>query len=409
MYARAVLPRILDALADTPAVFIKGARQVGKSTLAREIAGRHHPAAYITFDDALTYSMASADPQGFLTRQPTPIVIDEVQRVPDIFRAIKLAVDENRQPGRFLLTGSADVLALPMAADALVGRMEAVTLWPLTQAEIAGRTSTFLERLFDPGVEVVAGEHADQAMLARMVEAGGYPEALGKTGHRRDAWFGSYLGLVLDREVRDLHKLQDVTALPKLLKLLAARTSSLFNQSEVSRSAAMPNATIGRYLAILQALFLAHFLPAWSSNFGKRLVKSPKLILPDTGLACSLLGVGADRLLADPDLAGKLFETFVASEIVKLSGALPRPVQPGHFRSLTGQEVDLVIEDHQGRLCAVEVKWGVSPSPKDFSGMARLAAELGDRFVKGVILHTGATTAPFGDKFSAVPVTALWS
>lgn len=409
MKTRTILPLILDALADTPAVFIKGARQVGKSTLAKAVAEHHHPAAVITFDDALTYSLASADPQGFLARQPKPVVIDEVQRVPDIFRAIKLEVDADRRPGRFLLTGSADVLAIPMAADALVGRMETVTLWPLSQAEIAGTTSRFLDKLFQPDGAGFSAPAANQGELARMIEAGGYPEALGKSGSRRDAWFGSYLGLVLDREVRDLHKVQDITALPKLLKLLAARTSALFNQSEVSRSAAMPNATIGRYLAVLQALFLVHFLPAWSSNLGKRLVKSPKIILTDSGFACSLMGVSAQRLLDDPELAGKLFETFVAAETLKLAQARPRAVQVSHYRSRTGQEVDLVLEDHQGRVCAIEVKWSASLTAKDFSGMRTLADELGERFVQGVILHAGQAAVPFGDKFWAVPVTALWS
>lgn len=409
MYTRNVSSAIREALADTPVVVLHGARQTGKSTLAGWLASERTEASVLTLDDAAVLAAAAADPAGFLSGLGGLTVIDEVQRAPQLFLAMKADVDRRRSPGRFLLTGSANVMLLPRLAEYLAGRMQVITLWPLSQGEIIGRREGFVDALFAPESPIPPGAETDRAALADLILRGGFPEVVARlTPSRRDAWFDSYLGTILQRDVRDIAQIHGLADLPRLLGLLAVRSGSLLNVAELSRTAALPLTTTRRYLALLEATFLVQMLPAWSTNLSKRLVRAPKVFLADTGLAASLVGADAARLARDPPLLGPLLETFVVMEIRKQLGWSHQRVRLYHFRTTAGSEADLILETPDGRVAGVEVKSAAAVSPRDFRGLRALADALGERFVRGVVLYTGSSTVPFGDRLMAMPIEALW-
>jgi len=394
-------------MTDTPVVLLNGARQTGKTTLARQMAGAPG-AQYLTLDDAATLALAAGDPSGFIRNLTGPVVLDEVQKAPDLFPAIKLAVDRDRRPGRFLLTGSANVMTVPRLADSLAGRMEILPVFPFSAGELAGHREGFVTRLFDGTVASAVGVSTPDELAVRLVR-GGYPEAVQRASEdRRGAWFASYVSTILQRDVRDLARVDGLHALPNLLKLLAARSSGLLNMADLSRDAGLPHTTLTRYLALLETVFLVHRLPAWSPNLGKRLVKSAKLHLVDTGLACHVLGVDADRLRADRSLLGRILESFVVGELRKqLSWAAPGTALQ-HFRTASGSEVDVVLERPDGSVAGVEVKARATVGPADFAALAGLRDQLGRKFIAGVVLHTGDQLLPAGDKLWLAPLPALW-
>jgi uncharacterized protein len=407
MYRRFILECIVTALSDTPVIFLRGARQTGKSTLVKRIADEFYPARYITLDNAGTLSAASADPHGFIAGIEKPVVIDEVQRIPELLLSIKEDVDIHRQPGRYILTGSADILAVPKVADALAGRIEVMTLWPLSAAEINGNPFNLVDALFSKDFQNGLSQNSSFDLDAAMV-AGGFPEPLQRVDpRRRQAWFDSYLTTILDREIRDLAHIQDLAAVPRLLNLLAARSATLHNQSEISRSSGISNSTLSRYMALLKATFLIQELPAWSANLGKRLVKSPKMFMVDTGLACSLIGLEENGLQKGGEIAGRMFENFVALELFKHASWSEKLVKLYHYRSQQGQEVDMVIENKQGAIVGVEVKRSGTPSPKDFSGLKAIKESLKEKFVRGVLVYTGNEIIPFEKNLHAIPIQHL--
>ncbi len=398
------------ALADNPVVLIIGARQVGKSTLLQSLPPSNSQRRYLTFDDANILASAKADPAGFLQNNPGPLVMDEVQRVPELFLAIKASVDRDRAPGRFLLSGSANVLLLPKLADSLAGRMEVLTLWPFSQGEIEGVREAFVDTLFGttfPQLPQIPAWNERQEVQRRVVR-GGFPEVRNRaSADRRKAWFGSYLTTILQRDVRDISQIEDLASVPRLLSILAGRVGGLLNTADVSRSAGIPQTTLKRYLSLLNRVFLFQELPAWSSNPGKRYVKMPKAFLSDTGLAAYLLNLTDDRLSREPEHLGRLLENFVFLELLKQSTWSRERPQLFHWRTHSQQEVDLVLEAGD-RLAGVEVKAGSTVGLEDFKGLKALAAEAGDRFVRGVVLYTGNDILPFGDRLSAMPVSSLW-
>ncbi len=409
MYQRNITSNLMDALSDTPVVLINGARQTGKSTLVQMLATQKHPARYLTLDDAGVLSAAKDDPSGFLAGLRGPVVLDEIQRVPELFLAIKSQVDRNRQPGRFLLTGSANVLFLPKLADTLAGRMEIITLWPLSQGEIEGRKEGFVDAIFSPTLPEFSSQGLKLSDLMDRMLKGGYPEVNQRSAQvRRDAWFGSYITTILQRDVRDLSNIESLTAMPRLLSLLASRSASLLNFSELSRSTTLPQSTLKRYIALLETTFLVQFLPAWSANMGKRLVKSPKVFLTDTGLMGHLTGLNRERLEHEPHLMGPLMENFAVMELRKqITWSRIQP-KMFHFRTQVGQEVDVVLEDSQGRLVGIEVKASGTVTCKDTQSLRFVAESLGKRFVRGIVLYTGSEVIPFGANMHAVPISSLF-
>jgi predicted AAA+ superfamily ATPase len=415
MYQRSIRTQLLEALEDTPVVFLNGARQTGKSTLVREMAESDHPARYITLDDPTVLSAAQHDPAGFLAGIDGPVIIDEVQLAPRLFPALKMIVDRNRRPGRFLLTGSANILLVPRVAESLAGRTEILTLWPLAQSEIEGREGSLIDRLFSgelTGLRLPQdspGREGRADLLERLVR-GGYPEVVGrKREDRRRSWFNAYLTTILQRDVREMANIEGLTELPRVLALLATRASSLHNLADISRSIDIPQTTLRRYLTLLETAFLLVPVPAWSSNLGKRMVKAPKLAMSDTGLLTHLHGANEARLAEDSSLLGRVLENFVVSELRKqATWGRTRP-QLFHFRTQAGHEVDIVLEDAAGHLVGVEVKASATVTSSDFKGLRALREMTGDRFRRGIVLYTGGETVGVEMNLSAMPMASLWS
>lgn len=405
MISRHATRCLLDGLRDTPVLSLQGARQTGKSTLVRALAEQGHSARYLTLDAAAARAAAIGDPEGFVAGLDRPVVIDEAQRAPALALAIKTAVDADRSPGQFLLTGSASVLSLPKLAESLAGRMEVHTLWPFSQGELCGVQETFIDRMFR--VKFLTPD-TERTLVGRICR-GGYPEVQTRRNvARRRAWFDSYLNAILQRDVRDLANVERLSEMPRLLALVASRAGQLVNYADLARMLAIPQTTLKRYLALMEAMFLVRLLPAWFSNLGKRLTKAPKLLLSDTGLLAHLLEVDTNRLRRDRTLLGHVLENFVAMELVKQLGWSERRCRLFHFRTEAGAEVDLVLEDRAGRLVGVEVKCAASLQKRDFRGLEALADIAGSRFVRGIVLYTGAAVVPFGGKLHALPVSQLW-
>lgn len=432
LYPRYAELRLAEALEESPVVLIQGPRQCGKTTLAQIVgsprgltAGANLPAgegayAYVTFDDDIARRGAETDPMGFIAGLPERAALDEVQRVPGIFTALKLAVDRDRSPGRFLLTGSTNVLQTPNLADSLAGRMETVRLHPLAQCELAerpdrpearledGRFVGFLDALFEGGFETRRSEPLGAELHERIVD-GGYPAALARrAGRRRAAWYRDYVEAQMQRDVRDMSRIRALEALPRLMRLAAVQTATLLNVSDLARSFELSLPTVRSYLELLERVFLLERLPPWHSNRLSRLIKTPKLHIGDTGLACALMGLNAAGLARDPQRRGALLETFVFQELRRQAAWYDAPLDFFHFRDKDKAEVDIVIERGGIQVAGVEVKAASTVSEGDFRGLRRLREASGAQFAAGVVLHDGEISTSFGDNLYAVPLRMLW-
>lgn len=412
MTDRVLHPRFADsalneALADTPVVLIHGPRQCGKTTLARACA-EAKGYAYFSFDDTVLLEAATADPMGFVADLPEYVILDEVQRAPELFTAIKASVDRDRRPGRFLLTGSANVLMVPKLADSLAGRMEILRLYPLAQCELSGRKPDFLDELFESRFKL--REHGRLGrQLAERIAAGGYPAALARpTARRRATWYRDYIETLVQRDVRDLARVASLDVLPRLLMFAAGQTARLANVSELAAPFQLSRPTITDYVALLEGVFLIERLAPWHSNRLSRLVKKAKLHVGDTGLACALLGLDAEALWRDRGTLGQLLETFVFQELRRQASWRDDDIRFHHYRDRDGVEVDLVLERGGGELAGIEIKAAATVTAADLRGLRKLREATGKRFAAGVVLYDGDASVGFGDGLYAVPIRALW-
>ena len=395
-------------MADTPVVLINGARQTGKTTLVQAFAASLERSTYVTLDDAGMLAAATNDPQGFIEGLEGTAVIDEIQKAPQLFQAIKLSVDRDRRPGRFLLTGSANVLMLPKLSESLAGRMEIITLRPLSQGEQDGRRETFIDHLMKGGNWRTPASALSRKQLGERVSRGGYPEVIQRTRPRRRNWFASYLTTILQLDIRDLSNIEALTDAPRLMALLAARSGGLMNVAEVSRSAGIAHTTLQRYLALFEATFLIYRVRPWTANLSKRLVKSPKLLIGDTGFMTYLLNASDATVLEDVTMAGRFIETFVGCELLKqIEWSKSRPALL-HYRTGSGSEVDFVLEEGASLVAGVEVKLAHTLKKEDFRGLRSLAEDAKSHFTGGVLLYSGSQCIPFGNGLWAIPFACLW-
>lgn len=406
MFKRFVEHRVEEALSDTPVVLITGPRRAGKTTLVRKMgeAGR----TYITLDDQTTLEAARTDPSGFI-RGLDRAIIDEIQRAPDLLLAIKKTVDEDYRPGRFLLTGSANVLTLPRVADSLAGRMETLRMLPLSHAEIVGTQPTFLDRLFAGALEsdkqAIVGDD-----LVQLALKGGFPEAIAReTERRRQDWARSYLTSVLTRDLRDIAEIEKLTELPKFVRLLAEHSGQLVNYSQLGSSINVSYKTGQRYVALLEQVFLVATLQPWFTNALKRIAKTPKLHFLDSGLLATARGLSFERVKANREVFGALLETFVFSEVLKLMTASDLRLTPYHFRDQQMREVDIVLERDDGMIVGIEIKASATVKSGDFGGLRTLAEACKDRFAYGVVLYDSTDVVPFSDRLAAAPLSCLWA
>lgn len=384
---------------------IDGPRQCGKTILVRDLVKGER--SYVTLDDDTVLEGIRTDPTGF-TRGGDRLTIDEVQRAPDLLRAIKRAVDQDRRPGHFLLTGSANLMTMPIVSESLAGRMEIITLLPLSRAELQGRRPTFLRKAFE-GAVVKAPEAMTGERLAQAVLTGGYPEMLlRKSPPRRRAWARDYVKTLVQRDIRDIAEVEHLERMPRLLQMLAHHSGQLTNFAQIGGQVGLDDKTTKKYVAILEQLFLIRRLEPWFRNRLTRLVKTPKLHFLDSGLLAATLGITADRIARERAHLGPLLETFVFAEVLKQIGWLDGTFASSHYRDKDQDEVDIVIEDQAMQVVGLEVKAAATVKGSDFKGLRKLADATGTAFKLGVVLYDGDTIVPFGDRLFAAPVSSLW-
>lgn len=406
IFRRYIQRNVTEALDDTRVVLIVGPRQAGKTTLVRQFVSDDRP--YLTLDDPATFSRAKADPVEFV-RSLNKAVIDEIQRAPELMIVIKESVDRDTRPGRFLLTGSANVMALPTVGDSLAGRIEIVTMLPLSQAEITGAPGRMIDRLFAGEGPALQGSAVYGDVLLQAVLKGGYPEAIRRpSASRRSIWLQDYLALVLDRDVRDIANIEQLDKLPMLMRMLSEQAGQLVNLRAHSVALGISAPTVQRYVTILERMFLLRQIRPWFSNRLSRLIKSPKLHMLDSGLLATLRDANMVNIAADRSRLGPLLESFVVSEVLKSLSWGETRADVSHFRTKEQDEVDLVLEDRRGRIVGIEVKSAATLRPRDFSGLQKLQEAAGEKFVQGVLLHDHDRVTPHSEKIRAAPVSLLW-
>ena len=406
MFRRNLEPELHATLDYTPVVLLAGARQTGKSTLVQDAVTNPN---YITFDDLAIARLASEDPQGFVQSLELPAILDEVQHVPEIFRSIKLRVDRQRVPGSFVLTGSADVMLLPRVSESLAGRMQTLTLWPLSQGEIEGVEEHFIDAAFAQDPPRLPASTLSFRDLVQRVLVGGFPEVASRGASTRNrTWFRAYSSSIIQRQVLDIASIEAIGDLARLLTLLAARATGLVNVASLANDMGMAPTTMKRYLNLLRMTYIVQTLPAWTRNLGMRVIRTEKVTLLDTGLLGYLQNAELERVILQRDLAGPLLETFVMMELRKQLGWADIGAELFFFRTHSGTEVDLVLEAFDGRVVGIEVKASASVVKRDMRGLEALREHLGEKFIRGIVLYTGEQVLPAGDRIWVMPVDTLW-
>jgi predicted AAA+ superfamily ATPase len=404
-YPRLVQKRIAEALADTPVVLVAGPRQAGKTTLVRQMA--EPEMRYLTLDDELTLLSAREDPAGMI-RSLDCAVIDEIQRAPQLLLAIKKSVDEDRRPGRFLLTGSANLMALPTLADSLAGRMETLTLLPLSQSELHGNTANWIDAAFNGFLlkvdTPVVGEEMVDAVLR-----GGYPEAVARaSARRRIVWARQYLDALIRRDVQDIASIDKLDQLPRFLRALAEVSGQMCNYTQLGGQVGLDGKTASRYTGIFEQMYLLRRVEVWSRNRLNRVVKTPKLHFIDSGLLAAMTDLSTTEVRQDRSRFGNVLETFVYGELLKHANTAEGGYRLLYYRDTDKFEVDVVIENAAGQLVGVEVKSSATVKERDLRGLRKLSSIAGDRFKLGVLLYDGNETMPLGDGLWAAPLSSLW-
>jgi predicted AAA+ superfamily ATPase len=408
MYPRYLKDNILRALKVSPIMLLIGPRRSGKTTLMQAI-GQELKMQHMTFDTLKQLAAAQEDPEGFIQAISTPVIIDEVQRVPPIALPIKLKVDQEKKMGFFGLTGSANPLVAPKLNDSLAGRMFIIHMWPLSITEILQKPSHFLKLLFDPNATFPSAPAWSRQDMIKTFQAGGYPDVLTLDDSMRDQWFDNLLTTILERDIQDITNITRCKDIAKLLNILASRNSNLLNLAEISRIASIPYTTLNNYMVILEFLFLITRQPAWHINKTKRLIKMPKLYFGDTGLLINQLKLDVNTILNNGRLLGSILENFVFLELKKQASWSLNPIDLYHYRTQTGSEVDIVLENRQGQIVGIEIKASETISPQDCKGLDVLEEEMKEKFVRGIILYAGTEIVMFKQNRLALPLSLLWN
>lgn len=409
LFPRSIRALIVEGMDDSRIVFVGGARQVGKTTLVGDISRHERPMTAFTLDDRATREAALDDPAGFVADLPGPAFIDEIHRAPDLFLELKKAVDADTAPGRFVITGSANVLTSKRIQDALPGRIDRVDMWPLAQSEIRGGTLNVVDELFAGRAPQVTGAPAGRAAFSSVVGEGGYPEArIRPPGRRRDRWFANYVSGTLARDLVELADVRRIDDAERLLRLLASQSANLLSYRRVGARLDMHHDTVKAYVALLEQMFLVKRLPAWRPGIGAREASTPKLYVCDSGLLAHLLGADVARIESDDQMTGKLCETFVAGELLRHSSWSEQQPRLFHYQR-DHEDVDLVLENNRGEVAVVEVKAAATLRSSDWKWLKKLADARADSFRAGIVIYAGEQTVPLGRRIWAVPYSGLWA
>ena len=403
---RLIRSHIEDAFKDTPVILLAGPRQAGKTTLVRQLAEAKN-LQYLTLDDALTLLSAREDPVGMISRLDRA-VIDEIQRAPQLLLAIKKSVDEDRRPGRFLLTGSANLMAIPTVADSLAGRMETLSLLPLSQSEIEGQSANWIDNAFAGKILSKGVNNKDKSLPIRVLQ-GGYPEAISRaSAKRRQVWATQYLDAIIKRDVRDFAAIDKLDELPRFLRALAQTSGQMCNYAKLGGEIGLDGKTAAKYISVFEQMYLLKRVNVWARNQFNRLVKTPKLQFIDSGLLSSLLDLSLEEIQHDRTRFGHVLETFVFGELLKHATTSDGNYRLLYYRDADKVEVDVVIENARGDVIGVEIKAAATVKERDFKGLKKLSHLTGDQFKLGVLLYDGDETLPVGNGLWAAPISTLW-
>ncbi len=409
LFTRRIRPIVLEALRDARVTLIAGARQVGKTTLSMEIAASDHPMRTLTLDDGPTRAAALEDPIGFLAGLDTPVLIDEIQRAPDLLLEIKQAVDRDPTPGRFLLTGSANVLSSKRIIDTLTGRIDRIRMWPLAQTEILGGELNIVDELFAGRAPQVTGATVGRGAFSAIVAAGGYPEARSRTtGRSRERWFEDYIVTALERDLSEIADARRADDMGRLLRLVASQSANLLSYRAIGRRLEMHHDTVQAYVTLLEQMFLLQRLPPWRPGLGARESSRPKVYICDSGMLAHLLGADIERIEHDDQVTGKACETLVAVELLKHASWAHSTIRLHHYQR-EREDIDFVLENRAGEIAAIEVKARASLQSRDWKWLAALRDARGERFKSGIVIYAGEQTIPLGDRLWAVPYAGLWA
>lgn len=416
MIRRYLQHSVRDSLKHFPVVLLTGARQVGKSTLAQDLIGKNWKASYLTLDDRAVLDGALRDPDGLISAMPTPVVLDEVQRAPDLLRAIKRRVDREKAAGQYLLTGSANLMTLASVSETLAGRVALHTLMPFGWPERIERPApTTLKDLFEAQTSSALLKKLSKTTgsdgrkeITSTILSGGYPEpALMKSSEVRHRWFDSYRQTYLERDLLSIKSIENIPDFNRLLSLMAFRTGGLLNLSDLSRETGLPFTTLRRYMSLLEVTYQVFLLTPYHANIGKRLVKTPKLFMNDTGMACYLRGADDWSALEHQGQVGSMVETWAASEILKLMTVTDYRLHLYFWRTHAGHEVDFLLE-FGGKLVAIEVKWSSRVDESALSSLERCHDDLKGKLLRSVILYGGTEVVPLSPRIIAIPFAVFF-
>ena len=406
LYPRLIEPHIAEALLDTPVVLLAGPRQAGKTTLVRQIA-QQQGLRYLTMDDELALLSAREDPVGMI-RSLDRAVIDEVQRAPQLLLAIKKSVDEDRRPGRVLLTGSANLMSLPTVADSLAGRMETLSLLPLSQSEIGSRSANWIDSAFAGRILKVDQPALGSDLIDRVLR-GGYPEAISRaTTKRRVAWARQYIDALIQRDIRDVAGIEKLDQLPRFLRALAQTAGQMCNYTQLGGHVGLDGKTVSRYVGVFEQMYLLKRIDVWARNRLNRVIKTPKLQFIDSGLLATLLDLTAEETQQDRTRFGNALESFVFGELLKHTTTASGDYRLMYYRDADKFEVDVVIENAAGQLVGVEVKAAATVKESDLRGLKKMASLAVRQFKMGVLLYDGTDTMPLAEGIWAAPLSTLW-
>jgi uncharacterized protein len=409
LFTRRIRPIVVEGLRDARIVLISGARQVGKTTLSTEIAATDHPMRTLTLDDDPTREAALEDPAGFIAGLDGPVLIDEIQRAPGLLLEIKKVVDRDTTPGRFLLTGSANVFASKQVIDALTGRIDRIRMWPLARSEILSGELNIVDELLAGRAPQLDGGPVGRQAFSSVIAEGGYPEArLRPAGRSRERWFESYIDTALERDLREITDARRIDEMGRLLRLLASQSANLLSYRAVGQRLEMHHDTIQAYVTLLEQMFLIQRLPAWRPGLGARESNRPKVYVCDPGMLAYLLGADVQRIERDDQVTGKACETLVAVELLKHTTWAEQSVRIYHYQR-ERQDIDFILETRAGDLAAVEVKAKASLRSSDWKWLTALRDARSDRFKSGIVIYSGEQTIPLGDRLWAVPYAGLWT
>lgn len=407
IYSRWQKETVEKALKTRRVLLLSGARQCGKTTLAKQLAVKD--AAYRTLDDLAMKQLAENDPQGFVKHTDKMLIIDEIQRVPELLSAIKLVVDENTEPGQYLLTGSANIQSLPGVQESLAGRIRKVRLRPLSQGELLGAEPHFLEKAFKQSFSKANKSIYDRKAMLEIAFRGGFPEAVKLAASERSQWHRDYITALLERDLVDIAHITRHAAMRELVKTLAAWSGKFMDISAIGAGLSIRRPTIESYINALEALYMIERVQPWVRTDYERIGKQEKLYMTDSGLMVSILRWRMAQVELDSDRSGKLIETFIFNELSAQIDACNGKYELFHYRDREQREIDFLIEREDHALLGIEIKAGSAISTNDFKHLKWFKDNIAKkRPFLGIVLYSGALSGSMGDNLWAVPFGALW-